>query len=97
MAIHGALSPQGTIFQSVSRSGELPTPYHSSSRSARVYPCCGRASAIPVMDFKAFTATLARETLAVRWHRGAAWLGVTRGAAAHPYSILSFKDICCVV
>jgi hypothetical protein len=72
MMIHGALSSQGTIFQSVSRSGELPTPYHRSSRSGRVYPCYGRASAIPVMDFTALTATLARETLAVRWHRRAA-------------------------
>jgi hypothetical protein len=97
MVIHGALSLQGTIFQSLSRSGELPTPYHSSSRSARVYPCCGRASAIQVMDFIALTATLSRETRAVRWHRGAAWPGVTRGVAAYPYSILSFKDISCVV
>jgi hypothetical protein len=96
MVIPGALSSQGAIFQSVSRSGELPTPCQSRSRSARVYPCCGRASAIQVMDFIALTATLSRETLVVRGHRGAAWPRVTRGVAAYPYSILSFEDIRCV-
>jgi hypothetical protein len=97
MVIHRALSSQGTIFRSVSRSGELPTPCHSSLRSARVYPCYGRASAIPVMDFTALTAALAREPLAVSRHRRAAWPGVTRGAAAQPYSLLSFNDIRCIV
>jgi hypothetical protein len=82
MVIHGALSSQGAISQSVSRSCELPTPYHSSSRSARVYPCCGRASAIQVMDFISLTATLSRETLIVKGHRGPAWHRVTRGVAA---------------
>jgi hypothetical protein len=79
MVIHGALSSQGAILQSVSYSDEFLTPYQSRSRSARVYPCCGRASAIQVMDFIALTATLSGEALVVRGHRGAAWPRMIRG------------------
>jgi hypothetical protein len=86
MVIHGALSSQGAIFQSVSRYSELPTPCQSRSRSARVYPCGGRASAIHVMDVIALTATLSHETLVVRGYRGGAWRRLTRGVAAYPCS-----------
>jgi hypothetical protein len=93
MVIHRALSSQGASFQRVSRDGELPTPCQCRSRSARVYPCGGRASAIPVMDVIALTAMPSRETLVLRGHRGAAWPRITQRVAVSPYPHLSFHDV----
>jgi hypothetical protein len=93
MVIHRALSSQGANFRRVSRDGELPTPCQCRSRSGRVYPCGGRASAIPVMDVIALTAMPSRKTLVLRGHRGAAWPRVTRRLAVSPAPHLSFHDI----